>query len=78
MLATGAIVPHGQFEAIRNDIPLLSDATQELSGQSQQSWIAHSWGGVLMSSALAFDHSLADRVVRASAWNFCDGVSLIR
>eukprot|EP00750_Incisomonas_marina_P006218 INCI14373.1.p1 GENE.INCI14373.1~~INCI14373.1.p1 ORF type:complete len:347 (+),score=32.77 INCI14373.1:127-1167(+) len=59
---TRAIVPHGQFEAIRNDIPLLSDATQELSGQSQQSWIAHSWGGVLMSSALAFDHSLADRV----------------
>lgn len=50
----GNSVTHGQKEAIQEDIPAFSAAVESISGQATQSWVAHSWGGVLLSSALAF------------------------
>jgi predicted alpha/beta hydrolase len=46
-------VSHGQVEAIREDLPAFAAAVQRISGRATQSWLAHSWGGVLLSSALA-------------------------
>lgn len=43
---------YGQTEAITEDIPALSDAIVARRGPRPQHWIAHSWGGVLMSSHL--------------------------
>ena len=53
---------HGQTEAIRETIPALSAAVKELSGRGTQSWVSHSWVGVLMASAMAYDHTMAATV----------------
>jgi hypothetical protein len=47
-------IQHGQFETIRYDIPTISTAVKKISGQTKQHWIAHSWGGILMSSTMAY------------------------
>ena len=43
----------GQTEAITEDIPAFIDAIVQLRGRVPQQWVAHSWGGVLLSSVLA-------------------------
>jgi pimeloyl-ACP methyl ester carboxylesterase len=43
---------YGQTEAITEDVPALADAIVARRGARPQHWIAHSWGGVLMSSHL--------------------------
>jgi predicted alpha/beta hydrolase len=43
----------GQTEAITGDIPFFIDAIVKLRGRAPQQWVAHSWGGVLLSSVLA-------------------------
>ncbi|MFZ4617349.1 MAG: alpha/beta fold hydrolase [Rectinemataceae bacterium] len=43
----------GQSESISEELPALFDAIAGHSGGQSQHWIAHSWGGVLMSSFLA-------------------------
>jgi len=58
----GRPVEHGQIESIREDIPLMSDAIDEITGGAPQTWIGHSWGGVLMSSTMAYNHGIADRI----------------
>lgn len=44
---------YGQTEAITEDIPALIDYAAGLRGEAPRHWIAHSWGGVLLSSFLA-------------------------
>ncbi len=44
---------YGQTEAITEDIPALLNAIIDLRGEVPQHWLAHSWGGVLLSSYLA-------------------------
>ncbi len=44
---------YGQTEAITEDIPALINAIIDLRGEVPQHWLAHSWGGVLLSSYLA-------------------------
>ena len=59
-------VAHGQLESIRDDLPTLSEAVSQLSGRldGKQTWIAHSWGGVLLTAAMARSgpNGLAERV----------------
>ena len=43
----------GQTEAITEDIPAFIDAIVKLRGPVPQQWVAHSWGGILLSSVLA-------------------------
>ena len=43
----------GQTEAITEDIPALMAAIKRRRGSVPQHWIAHSWGGVLLTSFLA-------------------------
>ena len=43
----------GQTEAICEDIPAFISAISELRGDAPQHWLAHSWGGVLLSSVMA-------------------------
>lgn len=43
----------GQTEAITEDIPACIDAIVRVRGRVPQQWVAHSWGGVLLSSLLA-------------------------
>lgn len=62
---------HGQWEAIREDLPTIARAVAELSGREGQAWAAHSWGGVLMQAALASDPELARRHCESLA---CFGV----
>jgi len=56
-----AVAPptHGQHEAIREDVPTIIRAVAALSGRARQSWAAHSWGGVLLQSAMAHSPELA-------------------
>ncbi len=53
---------YGQTEAILEELPVFIKAVQQISGQSQQHWIAHSWGGVLMYSYLARHPECIDQV----------------
>ncbi len=49
--------PYGQTEAITEDLPALIQAVNASTGGLSQTWIAHSWGGVLLFSYLArFPH----------------------
>lgn len=43
----------GQTEAITEDIPAFIEAIVKLRGPVPQQWVAHSWGGILLSSVLA-------------------------
>ncbi|MCM0082167.1 alpha/beta fold hydrolase [Geomonas sp. Red32] len=43
----------GQTEAITEDIPALIEAIMKLRGPVPQQWVAHSWGGIILSSVLA-------------------------
>ena len=43
----------GQTEAITEDIPACIEKIRTLRGPIRQHWVAHSWGGVLLSSVLA-------------------------
>ena len=43
---------HGQRETINEDLPALQGEIRRLTGNRPVHWIAHSWGGVHMSSAL--------------------------
>ncbi len=43
---------HGQTETIRDDIPALHAAIRQLTGNQPVHWVAHSWGGVFLNSAL--------------------------
>ncbi len=43
---------HGQTETITEDLPALHREIRRLTGGQPVHWIAHSWGGVHMSSAL--------------------------
>lgn len=44
---------YGQTEAIVEDLAALADAVTARRGGVAQHWVAHSWGGVLLSSHLA-------------------------
>lgn len=50
----GSSCMHGQREAIREDIPKFVEVICKLSGANKLTWIAHSWGGILMTSAQAY------------------------
>lgn len=52
--ATGQVL-HGQLGTIRDDLPTLAAAVSALSNRpdQRQSWVAHSWGGVLLAAAYA-------------------------
>ncbi|NVO01003.1 MAG: alpha/beta fold hydrolase [Geobacteraceae bacterium] len=43
----------GQTEAIMEDIPALINAVRNIHGDRPLQWVAHSWGGVLLTSFLA-------------------------
>lgn len=43
----------GQTEAIVEDIPALVEAIVKLRGPVPQQWVAHSWGGIMLTSVLA-------------------------
>ncbi|MEY4767146.1 MAG: hypothetical protein RI907_3819 [Pseudomonadota bacterium] len=43
---------HGQTEMIRDDIPALHAAIRQLTGHQAVHWVSHSWGGVVLNSAL--------------------------
>ena len=53
---------HAQTETIRETIPTFCKSIQLLSGVEKQSWVAHSWGGVLLTSSLAYEPSLSNIV----------------
>jgi predicted alpha/beta hydrolase len=44
---------YGQSEAIAEDVPALLDYIEAYSGAPARFWVAHSWGGVILSSVLA-------------------------
>lgn len=44
---------YGQTEAITEDIPAFIEHIIQLRGECAQHWLAHSWGGVLLSSYYA-------------------------
>ncbi len=52
---------HGQFEAITEDIPLFLNYIAEKT-QQKIHLVAHSWGGVLLASALARFSELAENI----------------
>lgn len=43
----------GQTEAITEDIPAVIDAVRTIHGDRPLQWVAHSWGGVLLTSFLS-------------------------
>lgn len=43
----------GQTEAITEEIPAVIEAVRKICGDRPQMWVAHSWGGVLLTSFLA-------------------------
>lgn len=49
----GRFSRYGQTEAISEDIPALINYIIQIRGNVSQHWVAHSWGGVLLSSHLA-------------------------
>ncbi len=53
---------HGQTESIRDDIPAAHRAIRAIKGQVPVHWMGHSWGGVLMHSALLRAPALIDDV----------------
>ncbi|MBV8680345.1 MAG: alpha/beta fold hydrolase [Aquitalea sp.] len=53
---------HGQTEIICQDLPALHAAICQLKGNVPQHWMAHSWGGVHMSSCLLRYPQLAAQV----------------
>ena len=53
---------HSQTETIRETIPTFCKHVQLLSGTEKQSWVAHSWGGVLLTSAMAYAPTLSNMV----------------
>lgn len=53
---------HGQTEIIREDLPALHALVRRLSGGQRVHWMAHSWGGVHMNSALLYRPALIDEV----------------
>ncbi|TDR82738.1 alpha/beta fold hydrolase [Paludibacterium purpuratum] len=78
---------HGQTESIRDDIPAAHRAIRALKGSAPIHWMAHSWGGVLMHSALLRDPDLisdvtscvyfaSKRSVRVKNWQRCLKVDL--
>ncbi|MEC5208507.1 putative alpha/beta hydrolase [Vogesella perlucida] len=53
---------HGQTEIIREDLPALHALARQLSGGQRVHWMAHSWGGVHMNSALLYRPELIAEV----------------
>lgn len=53
---------HGQTEIICRDLPALHAAIRGLKGEVAVHWMAHSWGGVQMSSCLLRHPRLASQV----------------
>ena len=53
---------HGQTEMICEDIPALHAAVRRLSGGQPVHWVSHSWGGVLLNSALLRQPTLIPEV----------------
>ena len=53
---------HGQLEYIRDDIPQMLEAVQEIADQHKVHCVAHSWGGVLIASAMGRKPEVADAV----------------
>lgn len=54
---------HGQTEILREDIPALHAEVRRLTGgQHPVHWVAHSWGGVLTTSALLWQPALIPEV----------------
>ena len=49
----GKFSNYGQTEAITEDIPAFIEHIIRVASACQQHWIAHSWGGVLLSSYYA-------------------------
>ncbi|WP_434629763.1 alpha/beta hydrolase family protein [Chromobacterium sp. CV08] len=62
---TGPRSRHGQTETICEDLPALHAFVRERSGGRRVRWIAHSWGGVHMTSCLARFPSIAAQVANA-------------
>lgn len=58
----GAASRHGQTEIICQDLPALQAAIRALKGDVPVHWMAHSWGGVHMSSCLLRYPRLAAQV----------------
>ncbi|MCC7441058.1 MAG: alpha/beta fold hydrolase [Bdellovibrionales bacterium] len=55
---------HGQNESIVEELPAISDHVAGIAGGREQHWGAHSWGGVLILSALARHPRLRPRIKR--------------
>jgi predicted alpha/beta hydrolase len=55
-------VAHGLTEIICDTIPLVSEFVCEQSQQEKQSWISHSYGGVLLTSSMVRFPEVARRV----------------
>ena len=53
---------HGQTEIITEDLPALQRAIRQIKGEVPVHWMAHSWGGVHMSSALLRQPQLIPQV----------------
>lgn len=53
---------HGQTEIIREDLPALQAAIRALRGDVPVHWMAHSWGGVHMTSCLVRHPELIPQV----------------
>jgi pimeloyl-ACP methyl ester carboxylesterase len=53
---------HGQTESICEDLPAVHARIREIKGDSPVHWMAHSWGGVLMSSCLLRHPELISQV----------------
>ncbi len=50
---------YGQTESIRIDIPAIANKIRELRPGQKQNWICHSYGGVWLSSYLAYEKNFA-------------------
>jgi predicted alpha/beta hydrolase len=53
---------HGQTEMIRDDVPALHACIRRLTGAPSVHWVSHSWGGVVLNSALLRAPSLIPEV----------------
>lgn len=53
---------YGQSDSIMQELPLALNKIIELRGQTKQHWIAHSWGGTLLSALLARQPELISNV----------------
>ncbi|MDN0073948.1 alpha/beta fold hydrolase [Crenobacter sp. SG2303] len=58
---------HGQTEIIREDIPALFEAIRRERGEVPVHCLAHSWGGVHMTSSLLWQPALIERV-KSCVW----------